>query len=121
MTAVKKDPKTTVSDVITNMHKRRHSVRLIITAASQCRGAGFRFRLRPSCVSLHVLPVPAFIYSGSLPHSQNMHGRLIYHSKMSVGVAENATSCLSMSVGPAYCPMSAGIRARDICKDKRLR
>ncbi len=60
----------------------------------------------PSVWSLHVLLVPAGVfsgYSGFLPQSTDMQVRLICDSKLPVGVS--VSGCLSLYVGP----MPAGI------------
>uniref|UniRef100_A0A3Q2Z897 Troponin I type 2a (skeletal, fast), tandem duplicate 2 n=1 Tax=Hippocampus comes TaxID=109280 RepID=A0A3Q2Z897_HIPCM len=58
-------------------------------------------------------------YSSFLPHSKNMRGKLIEHSKLSLGVSVSADGCSSLCalrsagdrfrVSPAYCPKTAGI------------
>ncbi len=57
----------------------------------------------PSVWSLHVLLVPAWVfsmYSGFLPQSKDMQVRLIGNYKLPVGVNVSVSGCLSLYVGP---------------------
>ena len=55
-------------------------------------------------ISLRVLPVLAWVYSGCsgfLPHSKNKQVRWIVDSKLPVGVNVSVNGCLSLCVSPA--------------------
>ena len=71
--------------------------------ASLQEGPGFDSRSGGLYVSLHVLSVSAWVFSGFPPTVQKKPtgGRLIGHTKLPVGVNVSVEGCLSLYVSPA--------------------